>query len=439
MAKYTEEEIKNILIQAGIPLKDHPIMIAIAMAESSGNPDAVGDKDLVNAKWGESIGLFQIRSLRKPSDYSGADTLRDKEKLFDPVYNAKAAYEISRQGKNWTAWTTFTSGAYEKYLSQDSRVFSRSTSKRRSNQERTLPGFGKGRSKPLSFESVLEFDESELDLSFVQAIANSVPEVKRIYNQAVLGDWSAAKVSEAIRKTDWFRNTPAEMRSKQAMQAGDPATFQTLIEDTMDSVRQLFIDAGAEQDEKKIRQLAERSVIFDLTEEQLREIVVDSIDFTSSFLKGLAGSTATSVRSVAQSFGRVLPKDSAYFKNTIKDILTGRKTLDDVTIEFRQDAINAFPAYKTRFEAGATLDDVSAPYKTVISDILELPSDSINYSDPLLKRLLQSTDSNGNPRATAIYEATQLAKQDNRWQFTKNAQEEILSALMGSINVLRKV
>jgi len=229
------------------------------------------------------------------------------------------------------------------------------------------------------------------------------------------------------------------MRSKQAMQAGDPATFQTLIEDTMDSVRQLFIDAGAEQDEKKIRQLAERSVIFDLTEEQLREIVVDSIDFTSSFLKGLAGSTATSVRSVAQSFGRVLPKDSAYFKNTIKDILTGRKTLDDVTIEFRQDAINAFPAYKTRFEAGATLDDVSAPYKTVISDILELPSDSINYSDPLLKRLLQSTDSNGNPRATAIYEATQLAKQDNRWQFTKNAQEEILSALMGSINVLRKV
>lgn len=444
MAKYTKEEIKDILIQAGIPAKDHPLMIAIAMAESSGNPSAIGDKDLVNNKWGESIGLFQIRSLRNPSEYSGADTLRDREKLFDPIYNAKAAYEISRQGKNWSAWTTYTSGAYEKYMSEGitstTPTATRST-KRRSNQERRIPGIGKlGMTKAISFEDALSLDDSELDLSFVQALANSVPEIKKIYNMAVVEEWTDTQVSDAIRKTNWFRNTPSEMRSKQAMQAGDPATFEALVQDTTDSIRQLFIDAGAQiPDDKKLKQLAERSVLFDLTDEQLKQIVADSVDFASSFLKGLAGSAATEIRNVAQSFGIDLPQQSNLFKNNIKDILVGRKTIDDITAEYRQEAIRAFPAFQTRFEAGATLDDVSAPYKTVISDILELPTDSINYSDPLLKRFLQATDSKGNPRAMAIYEATQAAKQDSRWQYTSNAQQSILSALMSSIGVLRKV
>ena len=37
--------------------------------------------------------------------------------VADPIVNAKIAYELSMGGKNWSAWTTYTSGKYLKYLS----------------------------------------------------------------------------------------------------------------------------------------------------------------------------------------------------------------------------------------------------------------------------------------------------------------------------------
>ena len=142
MAQYTREEIIDILVKAGVPNKDIPIMVAIALAESRGDSDAIGDKDRVNSKWDESIGLFQIRSLKNPNDpkFNEADKLRIKDKLFDPVYNAKVAYEISKKGKTWKDWTTFNEGTYKEFMS---------TGPSRSNIR--LAGGGiKGRSKPIT-------------------------------------------------------------------------------------------------------------------------------------------------------------------------------------------------------------------------------------------------------------------------------------------------
>jgi hypothetical protein len=142
MAQYTREEIIDILVEAGIPNKDIPIMVAIALAESRGNSDAIGDENLVDNKWDESIGLFQIRSLKNPNDprFNKADKLRIKDKLFDPVYNAKVAYEISKKGKTWKDWTTFNEGTYKEFMS---------TGPSRSNIR--LAGGGiKGRSKPIT-------------------------------------------------------------------------------------------------------------------------------------------------------------------------------------------------------------------------------------------------------------------------------------------------
>jgi hypothetical protein len=139
MAKYTEAEIIQILRDADIPEKDIPLMIAIAMAESSNNPDAVGDEDKINDKWDASIGLFQVRSLKNPENYSKADKLRIKDKLFDPVYNAKAAYEISKKGKDWTPWSTYNNDSYKEFLP-----------KRSSRSQIRIVGGGKGKGKPIT-------------------------------------------------------------------------------------------------------------------------------------------------------------------------------------------------------------------------------------------------------------------------------------------------
>lgn len=110
--------IAHSAYMAGFRNTDLIVAICIALAESSGNPQAQGDVSLQDDKWGPSVGLWQIRSLREPSEYHYPDTLRIYEELFDPYKNAEAAYAISRHGENFTPWSTYTNNAYRQYLNE---------------------------------------------------------------------------------------------------------------------------------------------------------------------------------------------------------------------------------------------------------------------------------------------------------------------------------
>lgn len=79
----------------------------------------MGDLDKVDAKWGPSIGEFQIRSLRDPSAWGPLDKVRVASKLTDPAYNAQAAYVISKNGTDFTPWSAFKSGNYKPHVGMD--------------------------------------------------------------------------------------------------------------------------------------------------------------------------------------------------------------------------------------------------------------------------------------------------------------------------------
>ena len=87
--------------------------IAIAIAESGGNTDAVGDVALQDGTWGPSYGLWQVRSLKAES---GKGTVRDGTMLKNPGFNAKSMMSISGGGKNWQPWTTYKGLRYTAVL-----------------------------------------------------------------------------------------------------------------------------------------------------------------------------------------------------------------------------------------------------------------------------------------------------------------------------------
>lgn len=89
--------------------------VAIAGAESAFKPNAVGDVNLIDNKWGPSVGLWQIRSLKNPGAYTGPDKLRNESSLTDPYFNARAAYAISKGGTDFKPWSTYTNGMFTKF------------------------------------------------------------------------------------------------------------------------------------------------------------------------------------------------------------------------------------------------------------------------------------------------------------------------------------
>jgi hypothetical protein len=87
------------------------VAVAVAMAESSCNPNA----RLVNTNGCVDRGLWQIDNCAWPNV---SDTC-----AYQSQCNADAAYNISGDGTNWAPWSTFESGVWRNYISSaDSAV-----------------------------------------------------------------------------------------------------------------------------------------------------------------------------------------------------------------------------------------------------------------------------------------------------------------------------
>jgi hypothetical protein len=130
-----DEDVAQYAYNAGFRGEDLVTMIAVGISESGMDPtggnnpiaraNAIGDVGIMDDDWDESIGIFQVRSLKDPFDprWSAPDRLRIREQLFDPQYNANAAYAIYRQKRNpennvsgFQDWTEYVNGNYQQYL-----------------------------------------------------------------------------------------------------------------------------------------------------------------------------------------------------------------------------------------------------------------------------------------------------------------------------------
>ena len=84
------------------------IAIAVCLAESAGNPNAVNTYH--NTPPSRDRGLWQINSYWHPEVSDAA--------AFNPQSNAAAAYRISSHGTNWKPWSTYNSGSYRQFMAR---------------------------------------------------------------------------------------------------------------------------------------------------------------------------------------------------------------------------------------------------------------------------------------------------------------------------------
>lgn len=102
--------------KAGFSGEDLVTAVAIAIAESSGDPNARGDlRDPYDPSTATSYGLWQIHWTVHPETF-----MNDPAELFDPQRNAYAAFTIyNKAGRTFRDWSTFDprNGSTPRYLS----------------------------------------------------------------------------------------------------------------------------------------------------------------------------------------------------------------------------------------------------------------------------------------------------------------------------------
>lgn len=112
MAVIADEKIASWAIGAGFTGNNVATAVAIALAESGGNPRAHNPVPPDN-----SYGLWQINMLGGMGpERRKRFNLKSNEDLFEPSTNARVAYALWKDRGNFSAWSTYSNGRYLTYM-----------------------------------------------------------------------------------------------------------------------------------------------------------------------------------------------------------------------------------------------------------------------------------------------------------------------------------
>lgn len=108
--KYSPVALAHFAADAGFSGEDLVTAVAVALAESGGDPSAYNPEVKAGTPAGKgSFGLWQIY-LKAHPEFSDLN-------LYDPEQNAVAAFRVySNSGRSFSPWSTFKNGAYLAHL-----------------------------------------------------------------------------------------------------------------------------------------------------------------------------------------------------------------------------------------------------------------------------------------------------------------------------------
>lgn len=251
-----------------------------------------------------------------------------------------------------------------------------------------------------------------------------------LFSDAIKQGMTADGFANALKKTQWFLSYDESNRLYQT-KINDPAAQQDLATrraDITDAVQnQAVTDTGKRLDDATASAIAEDLLKNNYNNWSTKVAAkvrssLSKMDVTQ--FGGQVVNTTSAIRDYARKMG--ISVSDAAANNYMKNILAGSATLDGVQAELRKQALPYYPQFADRINAGDTMDDITSPYRSMIASMLEIDPNSIGFDitgakmDPVLLKALSGEG--GKP--VGLYDLRKMIKQDSRWQYTRNAQEE---------------
>ena len=274
-----------------------------------------------------------------------------------------------------------------------------------------------------------KLDEKELAerYGFAASFLNSVPDLKKLFQDAVAGGWSAQMFTAKLRDTNWYRNMSADERKWAAEWETDPATARAKLESAKVKARQYAAKLGMVENaelDKRIEEAAMGLVSKGWDESQMRYFLGQYVYFGGDQREGEGGAAFDELRRFAYNMGVELNGD--WYAERARNIVRGIATIQDNKNEIIKLAKAQFPQWQEQIDGGQTVADIAQPYLQTMATILELPSGSVNLFDNTIKKALNNVDPKTMERtAKPMWQFENELREDPRWKQTKNAQDSM--------------
>jgi len=403
--------------------------VAIALAESGGNPAARGDVSLQTSKWGPSVGLWQIRSLngvRRTGD------VRDAFALDDPQFNARSAFNISSGGTNFSPWSMYTNGGYKKYLGQAQAAaggantgsgWMPTSSSRGSSTSRGGMAGGIG-----SIGAPAPADPRDVAKSLYGYLGWFVdhPEVGPIILQAAREGWDQMRLQGALANTNWWRTTSETARNWDALLAMDYATAVQRLQETGVSLMQTAQKFGIPLDDNRRFSLGVQALRFGWSPSQIQLALAAEMQWQPGVYVGGVGDMMTQVKTMAAKY--LIPVTDQQAWEWARRMVAGTGTMEGVEAQFRLLSGGRFPHLRSQISQGIAPAQFFQAQRQTIAQFLEQPVEAIDFVNDRQWDPVLAFNDNGTTRAMTTSEAARFARALPQWGLTDNAHQTVSEA-----------
>lgn len=187
------------------------------------------------------------------------------------------------------------------------------------------------------------------------------------------------------------------------------------------NIQRIAMQNGIQLTKEQISNLTGKAVAGGWDAATLKENVARAGTFTD---QGEAGTIADALKSAANDYG--VSYSDEFFAQAAQSVLEGKSTADIWKQQIKDVAKSRYAAFADQIESGVTPRQIASPYIQSMANILELNPQEVNLSDPTISKALTSLDAEGKPAPTALWQFEQGLRQDPRWRFTKNAQQDLM-------------
>lgn len=270
----------------------------------------------------------------------------------------------------------------------------------------------------------------------------NIPELKSIFEEAFINEWTPAELVRNIDNTDWAKSRTDAQEKADVQKTVNPVEWNDKVAGNVTVVRRILAGKGLTIGDDQIKQIAEKGTRNGWSDVEWDTYsAADAVAFIGPS-KALTGGekpvaatptqptaqpvapTTTKLRDTAKKFG--VPVSDAMLSDWVATITQGVKTEEQFTESMRASAQSLYPALNERLKT-EDFDSIAAPYKRLYSDILEVPEDNVDLSSPTGAMAFTGGDPE-KPRLMTSTEWVKYLRKRPEWQNTKNAYDEYASA-----------
>ncbi len=263
---------------------------------------------------------------------------------------------------------------------------------------------------------------------FASAFFNADPELKKLLASAIAGKWTNEMFQGKFMDTQWYRSRSAAIRQFTDLETRDPAEMERQVRQKQLLIYDQFSQLGLETSYGQTRSLAYQSLKFAWDENQLRDVIVDLLNYGD--LGGTPATLEMQIKGMAGDYGVTL--NSSQTNDFINGLLTDRYTEDNLRDFLKDSAKSKYQGMAGMLDQGFTVRQVASPYVDSYARLMEVGADTVDLNDNLIQQALQGTPQQGNqpPVMKSVYQFERDLRRDPRWLRTKNAHQSATDAVM---------